>query len=259
MHTFWDLVQTGLKIFFYWEIYLAVIVYQLISYYIPMIIAGTILKYGGYWIDKITSTVGLIRMIRKGRIIPFSTEVGTLPLLSIASLEATAIFIFTLTILPIVLGVSDDAIWLMPFHILTADTVFFLFCLTCMLFASLVLLYLPLIGRFYSLHVFIASFITAMLCVSNPETASPYLLTLKGSIDYLNHVDFYPYMYLIGFYLVGVLIFFGGMAVLSITAAIFTGISREDMEEIILSTPLMPIFQFVPLYLYGAWLGDQII
>ena len=258
MHAFWDLVQTGLKIFSYWEIYLAVIVYQLISYNLPMMIARTILKYDGRWIDKIISTVGLIRIIRKGGIIPFSSEVGALPLLSIALIETTAIFIFTLTVLPIILGLSEDASWLMPFYVLTTDTVFFLFCLVCMLFTSWVLLILPIIGRFYSFHVFAACFITAMLCVSNPETAAPYLITFKGSIDYLKHIDFYPYLYLAGFYLISVLIFFGGMAVLSITIAIFSGISREDLEEIILSTPLMPILQFVPLYLYGAWLGSQI-
>ena len=256
---FWDLVQTSLKIFSYWEIYLAVIVYQSISYYIPMIIAGTILKYDGHWIDKITSTVGLIRIIRKGGIIPFSSEVGTLPLISLAFLEATAIIIFTLPILPIILRVSEDAVWLLPYYVLTADTFFFLICLGCILFASWILLILPFIGRFYSLHVCVACFITAMLCVSNPEIASPYLLTIKGSIEYLKYVDFFPYIYLVGFYLISVLIFWGGMAVLGIAAVIITGISRENLEEMILSTPIMPLFQFIPLYLYGTWLSNQII
>ena len=242
---FWDSVQEGLKVLTFWETYLAAIAYQFITYYFPMMVAAQRMKKIGSSVDDFITFVGAIRLMMKGDVVPDTAGFGSLGVYFIWLLEAVATLIFILTLAPIILGVGEDASWSAPWKTLTTDLPFFLSCILLMQIVVIIISMLPYLGRIYSLQIFVFG------CIS--------LILVLSYTHYLIKVDIgYPLLHLIGFYILGYVILLGSYVVFGLIVFLFK-MSREVAEEIIYLSPLMRIFQFIPVFMYGAWLGNQII
>ena len=242
---FWDSVQEGLKALTFWETYLAAFVYQFITYYFPMIVARERTEKSSPSMDNFITYVGAIRLMMKEDVVPDKAGFGSLGVYFIWLLEAIATLIFIVTLGPIILGLGGDASWSAPWRMLAMDPGFFLSCILIMQIVVIILSMLPYLGKIYSLQIFVFGCISLILFLSYEH--------------HLIEVDIrYPFFYLIGFYILGFLILWGSYVLFGLIVFLFK-ISREVAEEIIYLSPLMRIFQFIPVFMYGAWLGNQII
>lgn len=242
---FWDSVQEGLKALTFWEMYLAAFVYQFITYYFPMIVASERTKKINPSMDNFITFVGAIRLMMKEDVVPDKAGFGSLGVYLIWLLEAIATLIFIVTLAPIILGLGGDASWSAPWRMLTTEPGFFLSCILIMQIVVIILSMLPYLGKIYSLQIFVFG------CTS--------LILFLSYAQHLIQVDIrYPFFYLIGFYILGLVILWGSYVVFGLIVFLFK-MSREVAEEIIYLSPLMRIFQFIPVFMYGAWLGNQIV
>lgn len=281
---FWDSVQGGLKVLTYWETYVAAFIYQFVSLYLPMIVGLARMKKKGMATDDSPPIAGAILLMRKSGVIleggpdpwiahnshynrmDVDLHAGTYHdsgkrLLIILSLEWIATVIFMLTLIHIILGAGDDALWAWytPWEILANST-------SSLILIPVIALFLigigclPYIGRIYSVHLFLLGCASVGFISANLGEASPNLFI---DFDYLILVDFYPFLYLIGFYISGVVIFYVGTTlsiglISLIQTIIFNGMTNKSaFEDILLLSPLMPVLQFIPVFMYGAYIGNQ--
>ena len=261
---FWDSVQGGLKVLTYWETYLAAVVYQFITYYLPMIVAVARerTKKISQYVDNFFIFVGAIRLMRKVGVVPDEAGFGSLGVYFIWLLEAIATLIFIVMLAPIILGLGGAASWSAPWRMLTTEPgfFFFLFCILIMQIVVIILSMLPYLGRIYSLQIFVFGCTSVMLILSNPDYVNPDLV--KDGLAEKN-VDFYPFLYLISFYISGVVIFYVGIAlsislISLIQTIVFNGMTNKSaFEDILLLSFFMPVLQFIPVFMYGACIGNQ--
>ena len=267
---FWDSVQGGLKVLTYWETYVAAFIYQFVSLYLPMIVGLARMKKRGMATDDWSPIAGAILLMRKsGAILEAATDPDMNPgrnkrLLIILLLELIATVIFMLTLTPIILGVGGDAAWFTPWNLLATNFVFFLFCIAAMVIIAVVIGLLPYLGGIYSVHLFVYGCASVMLISANLHYASPDLFNGIGQLQsFLRNADFYPFLYLIGFYISGVVIFYIGTTlsiglISLIQTIVFNGMTNKSaFEDILLLSPFMPVLQFIPVFMYGAYIGNQ--
>jgi hypothetical protein len=227
---FWDSVKGSLSVFMHWETYLAGLEYLAISF-IPMVLLGLLMARRN---GKAEMAAGLASMF-------------VMPVFQVA---ATVVFVLTLA--PIILGLSDDAAWSLPWRLIVFAPGAFTRLLLVLLVASVVLAFVPLLGHLKSLHVLILGAITLMFLLSPLEQIQPGLIS--------DSVEFIPAFW----FVVGIL-FFGGIMswigiMVSAILATLISLVNEDLGELFM-LPVLPIgsiFGFIPVFIYGAWLGAQI-
>ena len=224
---FWNSVKESLDMFLYWETYLAGLEYFAI-YFIPLILLGQLMERKNARFDM---AVGFSYMF-------------VMPFIQIA---ATVIFILTLS--PIILGLSDDAAWSYPWKLVIVDPLAFIILILLILVVYIILSSVPILGRLNSLYVLIVGATTLMVAVAPLEQSYPSLVS--------DQITFIP-----GFWFIIGLLFFGGiMSWLGIIAFSFISAiissASESLGELFM-LPIVAVFGFIPVFIYGAWLGTQI-
>lgn len=221
---FWDAVLAGLKVLTYWQTYLAGLGYLAI-FFLPMLIAGMVMEE--------SRGIGLA---------------GCLGVLLLPVLQVAAMVIFVLTLAPIILGLGEDAAWSLPWKILAvAPGPFFEFVGVLVLIA-IGLAFIPILGQLHSLQVLVLGAITLMFFSELLDIAYPGIV--KG------RADFIP-----GFWFsIGLLIIGGVMSWISMMVLAFLATALEWVGDGIglLMFPIGSVLGFIPVFMYGAWLGAQI-
>ena len=158
------------------------------------------------------------------------------------------ISIFTLS--PIILGISDEAAWSLPWILLTNEPMVFLTIIGVLFVAAIRLGFIPIIGQIQSLPMVILG----GLCLA----ASLRLLDDVFPNMNVNLIDPIPsFSCLVGFLIIaGLVSRLGGMAVASI-AVVLEGKAHSPFPEYAI-IPLASVSAFIPVFVYGAWLGNQL-
>ena len=216
----------GLKVLTYWETYVAGLEYLAI-FLIPMAIVGMIMEKseGG------------------------GAAVGCLSMLLLPVLQVAAMAVFVLTLVPIIFGFAEDAAWSFPWKILAMAPGAFFKLVGVLVVAAIVLAFIPILGQLNSLQTLVLGGIALMFVLGILDSVNPGIV--KG------RVDFVP-----GFWFsVGLLVIGGVMSWVGMMVAALIATALEMAEEGIgqlLMFPIGAIFGFIPVFMYGAWLGAQV-
>lgn len=225
---FWEAVINGLKVLLHWQTYVIAIMYLIISF-LPMIVV----MFAGNKSDE-------LELMTRG---------GCLAMLIQPLFQSLAVFISVCTLFPIMLFGRSEAAWSLPWMLIIHVPGRILILLIIMLVLSIVGVLIPLLGRAKSFIMFIMGgavliFLTMVLHNINPELG-------------IRNIDILPGLLTI----IGIVIVSGVASWLGIlaSAGIVTLLLR-DKEEIsqLIMIPLCSVFGFIPIFIYGAWLGLQI-
>lgn len=225
---FWDSVVAGLKVLTYWETYVAGLVYLAI-FFIPMIIVGFVTEKS----ESGGSFAGCLGMF-------------LLPVLQVA-----AMVVFLLTLSPIIFGFSEDAAWSFPWKVMTMAPGGFFALVGILIVAAIILTFIPFLGQLNSLHTLILGGITLVVVLGMLDSINPG--TVRG------RVDFVP-----GFWFsIGLLVIGGILSWIGILLAALLATGLEMSKEgtgfgQLVMIPIGTIFGFIPVFMYGAWLGAQV-
>lgn len=223
---FWDALIGGLAVLTYWETYAAALLYLAI-FMGPLMLVGLTLQKA----EGAAGTLGCLTMI-------------VMPVL-----QTFALLVFVLTLSPILLGLQPDAAWSFPWT-LTAQAPWGMAKMVGILFlAALVTAFIPIVGQLQSLQTAVLGSIALALVLALIEKASP------GSVS--NRVALWP-----GFWFFLGLMFVGGLMawIGTLVAALLTSVLESAAEGVgqLLLFPIAAVFGFIPLFMYGAYLGAQL-
>ncbi len=224
---FWDSVVAGLKVLAYWETYIAGLEY-LAVFMLPMLILGLMMEKGG----------------ERGGVAAGCFGMFLLPLLQVA---AMAVFILTLS--PIIFGFAEDAAWAFPWKVMVLAPGSFFKLIGILCLAAIACAFIPFLGGLQSLQTLVLGGLALMFVLGLLDSIQPGVLTKK--------VHFIPgFWFLVGLLLVGGIMSWVGMMVSALAITAIEGFS-EDLGQILVF-PLGAIFGFIPVFMYGAWLGAQV-
>ena len=223
---FWDSVVAGLKVLTYWETYVAGLEYLAI-FFIPMIIVGMVMEKN----EGAAGAAGCLSMI-------------LMPVLQVAAMA-----VMILTLAPIIFGFAEDAAWSFPWQLITMAPGAFFKLVGVLVVAAIVLAFVPILGQLQSLQTLVLGGIALMSVLGILDSINPG--TIKGRVDFIPGFWFSTGLIVIG----GIMSWVGMM----VAALIVTGIDmvEEGLGQLIM-IPIAAIFGFIPVFMYGAWLGAQV-
>jgi len=222
---FWDSFLAGLKVLTYWETYAAAVEYIAV-FLIPVLIAALVVNNDG-----------------KGR-----KKKNSLSVLIVPVLEVTALAVFILTLAPIIFGIGEDASWDELWRAMHLSPVTLLKFEGILLAIAIVLAFIPLFSLFKPFQTFVLG-----------GVAITFVLEIIGSSNYgftPGPIEFMPDVWFgIGLFLIGLFISLAGMILEKILTHSLE--LREDGIGQLVLTPVMTVFGFIPVFIYGAWIGAQ--
>lgn len=223
---FWDAVIGGLGVLTYWETYVAGLEY-LAVFMVPMGVVG-------YFAMKSERAAGAI---------------GCLSMLVLPALQVFAVFVFVLTLSPIILGFSQDAAWAFPWVLAFEAPGSVAKFIGLLLVAALLLAFVPILGRLQSLHTLVLGALGLALVLGIIDNANPGFVSKR--------VHFWPgFWFAFGLLAIGGLLAWIGTLV---AAALATAVeSAAEGFGQLLMFPIAAIFGFIPVFIYGAWLSAQL-
>ena len=236
---FWNSVWAGLGVLTYWETYAAALVYCA-TYPIPVAVrgVGTTLKN-----KAARRLIGYLRII-------------ILPLIVMV-----AIPVFFLTLSPIILGIGEDAAWAGAWRVIfEAPSAFFELLAGVLLLVVGITLIFPPPQVFWFFGIYACYLVLGGIVLVFAFVHPIMLFNSANFGDVVEHVDLLPkFWFIVGFLVVG-----GGIAgLISLLVAMFAQTPLEvfpvpeSIGQIIIFLTV-PMLFFVPVFIYGAWLGSQI-
>jgi tetratricopeptide (TPR) repeat protein len=220
-------VINGMKVLLHWQTYAIAIVYFVISF-LPVIA------------DMLATTSDSYLRMTKGSLLAMLVQ---------PFFQSLGVFISVCTLSPIILFGQSEAAWSLPWWLIVNVPGRILILLVVMLGASLAGALLPVIGRANSFIMLIMgcavfSFLTKIGHQINPELNITGVQILPGFTT-----------------AVGILIISGfttwlGIVGSALAVTLLLG-EKNRIGELIM-IPLGTCFGFIPIFIYGAWLGLQI-
>jgi len=220
----WDAVLAGLAMLLHWETYVAGLEYVLIFFGPVLLLTRRDAPAEGY-----------------GK--------GCLFMIVIALVYVMAVAVFTLTLSPLILGLGDHAAWGFPWIIMSDAPDDAIKLLGSMLLAGFAVSFIPVLGEIFAFHVLVLggiaiAFVAKMIHAVHPDGSAI-------EMEYVPSFGFLLVLLVIG----GAMSFLGSV----IAASIQMRLSRAGAESGTLwALPIASVFGFVPVFMYGAWLGAQL-
>jgi len=223
---FWDSVVGGLKVLTFWETYVAGLEYLLL-FMGPMVLIGLAMEKSG----------------EKG------AAVGCLGMLVMPMLQVAAIAVFVLTLAPIIFCLSEDAAWSFPWKVITVAPGLFLKLVGILVVSAIALAFVPFLGRLQSLRTLVLGgvalvFVLGILKEVNPELVSGKLDAIPG------------FWFAVGLLVIGAIMAWVGIMVAALLATAVE-VATEGLGQLLMF-PVAAIFGFIPVFMYGSWLGSQL-
>ena len=219
-------VSLGLGTLLHWQTYAATAMFLALSMG-PMLLIG----YAGMKSGAAGGLVGCLSML----VMPF--------------IQVFALVVFVLTLSPILLGLSDTAAWSFPWALTAQEPWLVAKFIGKLLVAAIVLALIPILGRFQSLHTlllgsFALALVVGLLGSINPQVAS-------------KHVALWPgFWFTVGLVVVGSAMAWVGMLCAAVVSTAIDA-HTEGLGQLVVF-PLAAVFGFIPLFVYAAWLGQQL-
>lgn len=218
---FLESVINGLAILTYWQIYLAGLIYSFVIL-LPLFLIG----------------LGMSKF----------EALGCITILIDPFLRALATLIFIFTLFPIILGLANAAAWSFPWVILINDPWFMIKSAIILMVLSFLLAFIPIIGQFQSVHTLLLGSVCLISVIKTLHSIEP-------NFD-ISRLHFFPgYIYVIGFLIISAISSY--LAILLSAFLLASSKFLEDFSEIII-IPIGAAFGFIPVFIYGAWIGIQI-
>ena len=224
---FWDAVADAFKILTHWEIYAAGFEYLAI-FMVPMAIAGLAMarKEGGD-----------------------GMAIGCVSMLLMPVLQVAALAVFILTLSPIIFGLSADAAWSFPWQVMIGMPWAFTKLVGVLVIAAIALAVIPVLGYLQSLHTLVLGGIALAFVLGILESAYPGLV--RGRVDVMP-----GFWFVGGLLIVGAVMSWIGLMVASLLASVMD-VMGEGVGQLVMF-PVAAVFGFIPVFIYGAWLGSQL-
>ena len=228
---FWNSVVEGLKVLLYWEVYVAGLGYITLSM-IPIIVAGMI----GSKSESTSITLGCLSMI----IVPM--------------FQVVAMAVMILTLAPIIFGLAEDAAWSLPWQLIVMAPGAFFTLIGILVVTAIVLALIP--GQLKSLHTLILGGITLTFFLGILDLLHPDIV--------IDHVELIPgFWFSAGLIAIGGAMFWIGMMITMALSMVAygMGLTKESLEQLMMfpaAATFGAIFGFIPVFMYGAWIGAQI-
>lgn len=229
---FWNSVIAGLKTLTFWETYVASLEYLAILY-IPVIVVIMITKN-----DEESESSGCLLM----------------PLMLVFQIVATAVMV--LTIAPIILGFYEEADWSLPWKLLFMEPGAFFKFLGLLVVATIILLLTsvipilgPILSKVKSLDSLVLGGLTLAFYLHLFQSVNPY--SIRGPIALLPGIWFS-----IGLIVIGEILSWGSIIVVALALSPLERVRKGLGQTIAL--PIGYAFGFIPVFIYGAWLGAQV-
>lgn len=221
---FWSSIIGGLKVLTFWEVYVAALIFTIISVG-PMMIFG--------FIGEKNEAVGCL---------------GGMLIAPVFQALATLIFVFTL--FPILLGFGEEAAWSFPWKILFSAPWPMIKAAFIILLATIVLAFVPIIGQIQSLQTFVAGAISLIMVIGILHSAYPNM-----PVDKIHLMP--DVLTIIGFLAIAGIVSWASTMLVAVIATAM-GERAEDYTMLI-AIPLGGVLGFIPVFIYGAYLGQQLM
>lgn len=223
---FWESVTSGLSVLLHWQTYAAAGIFLALSMG-PMLLIGLVAM-------KSEAAGGLV---------------GCLSMLVMPALQVFALVVFVLTLSPILLGLSDKAAWSLPWAITAEEPWLVAKFVGKLLIAAIVLAFIPILGRLQSLHTlllgsFALALVVGLLGNINPQIAAKQVALWPG------------FWFVVGLVAVGSAMAWVGMFCAALLSTAVDA-RAEGLGQLV-AFPLAAVFGFIPLFIYAAWVGQQL-
>lgn len=154
---------------------------------------------------------------------------------------------FVFTMAPIILGASEDAAWTLPWVAMSQVPDVFLKLIGMLVITTFILTFTPVLNLFTSLHTLVLGSLTLLYVF---KLIAP--ISLGGEL-----VDYIPdFWFSVGLLAVGSILSWMGIVV---TAFFLTVVGKVEESFSALAIPFLgSVFGFIPVFMYGAWLGAQV-
>ena len=219
---FWESVIDGLKVYLHWETYVLGLIYLLIMYipFYPLFFGkGDAVEKGG-----------CLAMILQ----PFFQALGSI--------------VYVVTLFPILLDLGDNAAWPMPWLLIKEAPLLVLIMMVVMVVLMVISAFLPIVGRMNTFQTLVSGgtvivFMIGILNRFNPDFDISNVNVIPG------------FLVTIGIIIISAVVSY---VALFLSALLLSLIDKND-EGIgsILIVPLASVFGFIPVFIYGAWIGNQ--
>lgn len=211
---FWNSVFGGLGVLTHWQTYIAGLEFFLISF-IPVLVLMKAESKAGCLVFLLQPAIGVV---------------------------GSVVLIWTL--LPIILGLSREAAWSLPWHTLGSDPWYWSKVVFVILLLEIGLSFIPIVGNLNSVHTMLSGSIILVVAIALLGHEAPQMFPENFSA--------YPgFWFLVGLVVVG--------AIFSLIALIAASIA-SGLPGVVL---ILPIFGsalgFLPVFMYGSYLGAQLI
>jgi hypothetical protein len=223
---FWDSVIAGLKVLTYWETYVAGLEYLAI-FFVPMIVMGMVMQKN--------ESAGALA--------------GCLSMLLMPVVQVAAMAVMVLTLAPIIFGFAEDAAWSFPWQLITMAPGAFFKLVGVLVVAAIILAFIPILGQLQSLQTLVLGGIALMFVLGILDSVNPGIV--KGRVDFIP-----GFWFSVGLIVIGGIMSWVGMVVAALAVTALE-LAQEGIGQIVMF-PIAAIFGFIPVFMYGAWLGAQV-
>jgi len=224
----YETISNGLRVFTYLDTYLAGLEYLAI-YYISVLLFGFILLRE----TALAQSVGMFGIVFVRPIF-----------------AAAAMVVFVFTMFPIIIGGKEEAAWGFIWSFANSNPYEFARLTGIVILASIGVAFVPIVGRMVSFTSFVVGGVTLVFAMKTVDSIS--FGSSFGGIVYIP--DFW--------FSVGIVVFSAVISwlALMLLAIIFSPLMMvSESLGVIVVAPIASVFGFVPLFIYGAWLSEQII
>jgi len=234
---FFNTVFAGLKVLTYWETYLASLEFLAISM-IPLFISGL-------FMSKFKKAEG---------------PIGCLSLLILPLALSGAVIVMILSLSPIIFGFGEEAFWRFPLIIISMFPwsffkLLFIMIVSCFLFATI-----PIVGKMPSMHFILIGCISLAYALETTLRFHSLGVIINNVPDVVQKdIIYFPGFLFSAFLLIigGLFSWLGMIASSVVVAWIEERWNTGGVADLVI-TPIVAIFGFIPVFMYGAWLGAQV-
>lgn len=223
---FWESVGAGFKMYAHWQTYAAGLIYVVLSLGPPLLLGSLATRS-----EQASGVVGCFLLVVR----PF--------------FQVFSLFIFVLTLSPIIFGTGDGAAWSLPWILAAAAPWAITKFIGLLLLGAFALNFIPIIGSLDSLHILFLGSLALILVIV-------LMGSYKVDFDTTRMVLWPGFWFVIGLLVVGSVMAWIG-AIVAASAVVFVEAKFEGTGQLIF-LPVAAVFGFIPVFIYGAWLGSQI-
>jgi hypothetical protein len=150
---------------------------------------------------------------------------------------------------PIILGLSQEAAWAFPWVLAFEAPGSVAKFVGLLLVAALILAFVPILGRLQSLHTLVLGALGLALVLGIIDDVNPGFVVKR--------VHFWPgFWFALGLLVIGgILAWIGTLAAAGLAVAVESKVQGFGQ---LLMFPVGAIFGFIPVFMYGAWIGAQL-